>query len=98
VDPESLSMSQMEDQAQEISILRDGFPAEVKPSDDHLAHSQTLLGYLQKQAATGQPFDPVAKQRIDEHLMAHLQALQQVNPKAHKQLMQQMGGQGGPPQ
>jgi hypothetical protein len=90
--PEQVSADQMEEQAYEITVLRDGWPASIKPTDDHAAHIQVLMGYLNKQAQTGQPFDPVAKQRIDEHLMQHLQALQQADPKKFKELQAAMAG------
>lgn len=83
-----------EDEAQEISILKEGFPAVVGAAEDHATRIQTLVGYLQKQAATGALPDPVSIQRIQEHIAQHMQYLQQQNPDVFKQLVAQMQGIG----
>jgi len=79
-----------EDEAMEIVILTDGFPASVKPGEDHLTRIQVLLGWMQKQGMQRKPVDPIAKQRIHQHLIEHLKYLQQLNPQAYKGLMQQI--------
>lgn len=70
-----------------------------------------LLGWLQKQQQTGAPIDPIARQRIQEHLAVHYQYLQKTNPAGARQLAQtvqqqeqpqpnnvaQMPAAGGPP-
>jgi hypothetical protein len=98
--PQSTAATQMEDQAQEISILNLGFPAVVQPTDDHAVHITTAAQYLQKQAQTGQPFDPMAHQRIMDHIGQHFQALASIDPKLAKQLQQELiqlhGPQGQP--
>ena len=78
---------QAEEQAMEIGIMRIGFPAVVSPADDHATHIRTMLLYVQQQNQTGQPPAPLEMQRIQEHLMAHVQALQQVDPKQAKAAM-----------
>lgn len=102
--------SEAEDEAVEIMILKDGFPAQVKSNEDHATRIHVLLGWLQKQGHTGQPFDPVAQQRVSEHMAAHFQMLQQINPQQARQVAQQIQqaeqqpagppgpGQPGPPQ
>jgi hypothetical protein len=82
--------SEAEDEAMEIVIMTDGFPAQVKPGEDHLTRIKVLLGWLQKQGMQGAPLDKVAQQRIHEHLAAHMKFLQQLQPQAYKQLMQQI--------
>ena len=79
-----------EDEAMEIVILTDGFPASVKPGEDHLTRIKVLMGWIQKQGMQRKPVDPVAKQRIHQHLIEHLKFLQQLNPQAYKGLMQQI--------
>jgi hypothetical protein len=88
--PQQVAADQMEDQAQEITILARGFPAAVHPADDHTVHIQTVLGYLQQRAQTGAQFDPIEHQRLMEHISQHMEALQQVNPKAAKELTKLM--------
>lgn len=94
--------SEAEDEAVEIMILKEGFPAEVLPQEDHATRIHALLGYLQKQGMTGAPVDPVARQRLQEHLAVHWQYLKQLQPQAAQQLLeqlkQQMASQGLPGQ
>jgi hypothetical protein len=94
--------SESEDEAEEIQILKDGFPAAVRPNEDHAARIHVLMGWLQKQAQSGAQLDPVAVQRIHEHLALHWQFLKKMDPKAAHQLQQQImqmeaqPGPGGP--
>ena len=53
VDPMMEQANQAEDQANEITFLRLGFPAVVKDSDDHLVHIQTVMAYITNRADTG---------------------------------------------
>lgn len=77
VDPQTTQADQMEDQADEISVLLIGFPARVKPSDDHAVHVQTLSQYVAAQQQYGRPVDPIAAQKILEHVGQHLEQLRQ---------------------
>jgi hypothetical protein len=86
VDPMLTQATQQEDQAQEISILNIGFPARVLPSDDHQLHIETLIQYLESRQALGEPVNPMAQQRIMEHIGKHLEALDQENPKLARQI------------
>jgi hypothetical protein len=88
-----------EDEAMEIMILAAGFPAAVLPSEDHVSRILVDVGWLAKQQATGQVLDPIAKQRVTEHLLQHFQYLEQQQPEVAKQLKQkiaQMEAQGQP--
>jgi hypothetical protein len=76
---------QVEDQAQEISILLLGFPAEVRPTDDDMAHLQSLFGFLQRRMATAQPLGPETTVLMAQHAMQHAQALQHKQPKVFAQ-------------
>ena len=88
--------SEAEDEAVEISIMKDGFPAQVKPNEDHATRIHVLLGWLQKQSMTGAPVDPVAQQRVQQHLALHWQYLKKIQPEAARALLQQIqqGEQG----
>lgn len=87
--------SEAEDEATEIGIMLLGFPAQVLPQEDHVTRIHVLLGFLQKQGMTGAPVDPIARQRIQEHLVMHWQMLKQTQPQAAAQLEQQL--KAGPP-
>lgn len=95
--------SEAEDEAMEIAIMIEGFPAQVKPDEDHVTRIHVLLGYLQKQAMTGAQVDPIAVQRIQQHLMQHFLFLKKMQPQAAKQIAQQIAqaeatsGPGGRP-
>jgi hypothetical protein len=81
--------NEAEDEAMEISILQDGFPASVMPGEDHATRIGILVGWLQKQSVVGAPLDPLAKQRVMEHLSMHYQYLHQTQPEAAQALGQQ---------
>ena len=81
---------QVEDQAQEISIMLLGFPAEVRPTDDHLAHLQSLMGFVQRRLAMNEPVTPECLQLAAQHATAHAQAAKEANPGAWKQAAPQV--------
>jgi len=100
--------NESEDEAMEISIMQMGFPAMVKPDEDHATRIHILISWLQAQQHMGKPLDPTAKQRVQEHLIMHWQYLKALDPKAAQQLAQQIAqmeqqatqpgaGPGGPP-
>lgn len=90
--------SEAEDEATEILLLEEGFPAAVLPGEDHATRIMVLVGWLQKQGQQGVPVDPVAIQRIHQHLAVHFQWLQKTNPDAAKQLAAQIQQQSMPQQ
>jgi hypothetical protein len=79
--------NEAQDEAIDVLLLQSGWPAQVAPNEDHAVRIQVLLGFLQKMNHTGAPVDPVALQRIHQHVAQHLQILQQQNPKAAKEVM-----------
>jgi hypothetical protein len=81
-----------EDEAYEITILVQGFPAAVKPNENHATRIFVLLGWLQKMSMTGAPVDPIARQRVQEHLSIHFELLKQTQPEAARQVLQQISG------
>ncbi|MEN9631949.1 MAG: hypothetical protein RL077_353 [Verrucomicrobiota bacterium] len=80
--PQIAAATQTEDQAQELSIMLMGFPAMVQPSDDHAAHLECGMQYIQAQIAKQVRFDPEAAALIAKHLLEHLQALREQDKPA----------------
>lgn len=76
---------QVEDQAEEIGIMLIGFPAQVRPSDDDASHLQSLVGFVQRRATTGEPLTAEVLNLIGQHAGAHMQALKKKNPPVYAQ-------------
>jgi hypothetical protein len=96
--------SEAEDEALEIGILLEGFPAAVMPGEDHQRRLQMLFGKLQQLSMMPQPQTAeelsrmmIGRQRLQEHIAAHVAALQQENPALAKQFTAAIGvmDQGG---
>ncbi len=81
-DPNIQASDQAEQQAEEIGILRLGFPAQVKPADDDLVHIQTVMQYIQQRAQEGAAPEPIEGQMLQQHLAAHVNQLKEKDPKA----------------
>ena len=90
VDPQLTQSTQAEDQANEITFLRLGFPALVKDSDDHLIHIQTVMGYITNRADTGAPPEPAEGQFLEQHISEHLEKLKEADPKVGRQVEQEL--------
>lgn len=84
-DPGLTAATQAEDQAQEISVLRLGFPAVVTAADDHAVHLQTLMAYIAHQAQLKTPPHGTEMQALQQHAMQHIEALRQADPKQARQ-------------
>jgi hypothetical protein len=84
------SASEAEDEAMEITILQEGFPAAVMAGEDHMTRILVDVGWLQKQGAAGAPINPIAKLRVMQHMAQHFQFLQQQQPEVAKQLKQKI--------
>lgn len=80
VDPQLGELTQSEEQAVEISVLRLGFPAAVLPTDNHAAHIRTLLSYVKQQVEAQEPPKPAELVNIIAHLEQHLQLLAKQDP------------------
>jgi len=90
VDPQLTQSTQAEDQANEITFLRLGFPALVKDSDDHLIHIQTVMSYITNRADTGAPPEPAEGQFLEQHIGEHLEKLKEADPKTGRQVEQEL--------
>lgn len=80
-DPQVSQATQAEDQILEIGIMKLGHPALVTSADDHATHLRAILHYVQTQARAGAQPGPVEAQLLADHIEAHLQGLQQRDPK-----------------
>ena len=90
IDPMLTQSTQAEDQANEITFLRLGFPALVKDSDDHLVHIQTVMAYITNRADTGAPPEPAEGQFLEQHISEHLEKLKEADPKTGRQVEQEL--------
>lgn len=79
--------SEAEDEAMEVLVLMSGYPAVVKPGEDHATRIGVLMGKLQQLEATGEPVDPIGRQRLQEHLAVHVQMLQQEDAQKGAKVM-----------
>jgi hypothetical protein len=82
--------SEAEDEAIEIMVLKEGYPAAVMPGEDHATRIMVDVGWLAKQSMTGAAVDPIAKQRVTEHLAQHFNYLKQTQPEVAKQMAAQI--------
>ena len=89
-DPGIEQGNQMEWQAQEISIMLLGFPAAVKPSDDDVAHLQSLQGFIDAEIAQKKPIEPKFARLALGHIQGHLQGLDQKKNPNLNQIRQQV--------
>ena len=78
--------TQAEDQANEITFLRLGFPAVVKQSDDDAVHIQTVMTYINNRSQSGAQPEPAEGQMLEQHIVQHLEALKEKDPKAGRQM------------
>jgi hypothetical protein len=90
IDPMMEQSNQAEDQANEITFLRLGFPAVVKDSDDHLVHIQTVMAYITNRADTGAAPEPAEGQFLEQHIAEHLEKLKEADPKVGRQVEQEL--------
>lgn len=70
-------------EATEIVKMMHGWPAHVRPAQDHQVRITTLVQFLQKQALVAAAPDPaalLARNLIQAHLADHLRMLQAQNP------------------
>lgn len=85
-DDQQKQAMESEDEAMEIVLLMSGYPAAVMPGENHQLRISILTSKLQQLSMMGVPVDPLAKQRLQEHIAQHIQALQQENPALARQI------------
>lgn len=82
--------AQQEDQAQEITIMLEGFAPEVKATDDHTSHFTSVFGFVQRRAQFGPPLTAEQFALLATHCEQHMGALKKQNPQAFAQQGQKM--------
>ena len=83
--------SESEDEAQEItSMIVTHYPAPVLPGEDHVTRVKVLVQFMMAQGQKSIPVDPMARARIQQHLVAHMNYLKQLQPQVYKQLVAQI--------
>jgi hypothetical protein len=80
---------QQEDQAQELSIMLLGFPAQVRPSDDDASHLQSMVGFTQRRMQTGEPMSGEFLTLLAQHAEGHFAAMKKKQPQVAQQRGQQ---------
>jgi len=88
-DPQQQQGDQMEQQAVEIILMQQGFPAQVNPADDDKTHLVCLGQYVQRRLAMSERITPEFARLALQHGSAHDQALQQKKDPALKQIRAQ---------
>jgi hypothetical protein len=91
-DPGLQMADQAEDQANELTFMRLGFPAVVKDLDDHATHIRTMLGYIQLSSKSGRQVEPMEMQRIQEHMKTHMDLLRKKDKQAAKEIEAEIAG------
>lgn len=82
--------SEIEDEQLEIILMERGFPAAVKPNEDHATRLFALVQRMRQMDQMGAEPNPQFAQLITQHMQAHLQLLQEQNPQGAKQVKQQI--------
>lgn len=82
-----------EDEAFEIILMERGFPAAVRPDEDHAVRLQVLMQRAAQMDAMGAEPNPQFAQLLQQHIAAHTQYFQQVNPEGFRQFKMQLEAQ-----
>ncbi len=65
-------------------------PVQAKPNSDHASRIKATIDWIHACGAIKTPVDPVARQRVQQNLMQHVELLKQQNPKAGKEIAQML--------
>jgi hypothetical protein len=93
IEPQQADLDQAEDQASEILLLKEGFPAQVKQTDNHKVHLDTMIGYIQQLTQAGISITGTAQQALLQHYVQHLESIKTVDSKLYnhyKQILEQI--------
>lgn len=90
VDPGVRMGEEAEAQAMEILVMNEGFPAQVSRADDHEIHVKTILDWMAKTIAEGGQLSDMQRQRLKDHIDAHIQFLNEDDGKKAKQLINEV--------
>lgn len=82
--------SEEKDEALEILLLMEGYPVKARLEQDHITRIKILHGKLEQLSQLGRPVDALAQRSLLAHLAMHVEMLQQVDPKAGKQMIAEL--------
>jgi hypothetical protein len=85
VNPNEISQDQMEEQADELSNMKLGFPVQLSAEDDDFIHLMTVIQFIQSRMAKEEILEPQFAQLILMHGQAHQQRLME-SPEGKKKL------------
>jgi hypothetical protein len=85
MDNNTSKQDQIEDQAQEITVMILGFQPVIKTGDDDLAHIESCVAFVAKHQGK---VNAEALGNLAQHVAGHLEALKKKNPQAYKQKAQ----------
>lgn len=95
IDDGQKAANEAEDEAQEISILMEGYPAQAMPGENHPLRLNMLFGKLQQLSMMPPPASPaemqkaiIGRQAMQQHIVQHLMLLKQENPALARQFTQ----------
>lgn len=87
ISTQAKAANETEDEALEILLCMSGFLPNAMPGENHQLRIQMIAGKMQQLQALGVPVNPVAQQRLQQHLAQHVQLLNQENPNVGKQFI-----------
>jgi hypothetical protein len=85
IDPNEVSNEQAEEQADELSNMKLGFPVPLSANDDDFIHLMTVIQFIQSRMAKEEILEPQFATLILAHGQAHQQRLME-NPEGRKKL------------
>jgi hypothetical protein len=85
MDNNTSKQDQIEDQAQEITVMLMGFSPVIKAGDDDMAHLESLVAFVAKHSQKGPGIPAESLAIIAQHAAGHLQALKRKNPQQFSQ-------------
>ena len=104
VDPKIHATDEAEDEAMEIVLMLEGFPAQPMPGEDHAGRVLLIVQKMQEQTLItaqeedGDPEEPIEMQLkkrsiqlLTQHMKQHLELLKQEQPQKLPELMQEIG-------
>lgn len=90
--------TESEDEAFEILLMMSGYPAAVRPDEDHALRIKLIYQKMKALQMTGEPVNPIARNLMQQHMAQHMQILHQMNPDAAKEIEQAILAEESAPQ
>jgi hypothetical protein len=83
MDNNTSKQDQIEDQAQELTVMLMGFSPVIKDGDDDMAHLESMVAFVQKQLARPGGLPGEALATIGQHASGHLEKLKKKQPPVY---------------